>query len=792
MKQVIREREIKSLEFNEIRSRLADLTLTPMGRQRAQELIPSADYGAVARLQNETGEGRLLCARGLFSPQAAAEIEPLVLRTEKSGVLSGAELALLAVFLTGVSKWQQFMKAFDQRDLYPLLFDLVSGLDGFPGFARRLHSSIDEEGKVLDEASPLLSELRRKQRSMQERIRDKLDSYLSDSRSRRYLQEPIITIRNGRYVLPVKQEYRRQLSGVLHDQSASGATLFVEPLPVVQLQNQLTALSNQAEREIERILSELSAFVAAIAVGLLRDRSIYTELDFIVARGRLSLEQKGIEPELNSPGEARLSLIEARHPLLAEEAVPLQVTLGGEKRILVITGPNTGGKTVALKTIGLMCIMAQCGLHIPAEAGSSLSVFECIRADIGDEQSIAQSLSTFSGHMKNIISIMEEAAPSSLVLFDELGAGTDPSEGAALAMAILDQLSRIGGLAVATTHVNELKLFAQVREGMQNAAMEFDQETLSPTYRLLQGVPGRSNAFIIAGQLGLAPDLLVQARALLHREHEQLEEIISSLVEDQRRFHQDSLRASQDQARAGVLLEQLEEEKEKLRAQRDQILREAREEARSLVRRAKSSVDVLIGELHQIRAAGGSESMARAEQTRQALHSLRRETGQVVEEQDDEAPLLSAEELAPGREILVQSLRQKGEILSISGDEALVQVGSMKVQVPVLELRRWRGKARADQPALQGGYTLKKEISVRSEVDLRGMNVEEALHSVDKYLDDAAWAGLTLITLIHGKGTGKLKEGLRPYLKEHRLVRSYRSGVSGEGGEGVTVVELGQ
>ncbi len=791
MKQVIREREIKSLEFDEIRGRLAGMVLTPMGRQRARELTPSADYGVVSRLQRETGEGRLLCARGLFSPQAAGEIAPLVLRAEKSGVLNGTELALLAVFLKGVSKWRQFMKSPDHRDLYPLLFDMVSGLDGFPGFARRLHTSIDEEGKVLDEASPLLSELRRKQRSMQERIRDKLESYLRDSRTLRYLQEPIITIRNGRYVLPVKQESRQQISGVLHDHSASGATLFVEPMPVVQLQNQLTALSNEAEREIERILSELSAFVAGIAAGLLQDRAIYTELDFIVARGRLSLELKGIEPELNSSKEPRLHLIEARHPLLAEEAVPLDVTLEAEKRILVITGPNTGGKTVALKTIGLMCIMAQCGLHLPARIGSSLSVFQCIRADIGDEQSIVQSLSTFSGHMKNIIQIMEEAGPSSLILFDELGAGTDPSEGAALAMAILEELSHIGGLAVATTHVNELKLFAQVREGMQNAAMEFDQQTLSPTYRLLQGVPGQSNAFVIAGQLGLDPKLLEKARALLHREHEQLEDIITSLVEDQRRFHRDSRQASLDQARAGALLEQLEQDTEKLRAQREEILREAREEARRLVRRAKSSVDTLIAELRQIRAAGGTGALAQAEQARQALNSLRRETEQAEEEQDDAAPLLTADELAPGREILVQSLRQKGEILSISGEEAFVQVGSMKVQVPVHELRCWRGKAKTNEPAARGGYTLKKEISVRSEVDLRGMTVEEALHSVDKYLDDAALAGLTRVTLIHGKGTGKLKEGLRPYLKKHRLVRGTRSGVSGEGGEGVTVVELG-
>ncbi|HOL18184.1 MAG TPA: endonuclease MutS2, partial [Bacillota bacterium] len=433
---VIREREIKSLEFEEIRRALANLTLTPMGRRLALEIMPAGSIETVARRQKETNEGRLLCARALFTPQSTGDIEPAVLRAQKGGVLSGAELAGLSQFLKGVARWKQFMKAPGHRDLFPLLAETVSSLDDFSSLARRLQTSIDEDGEVLDSASAVLSDLRRKQRALQEQIREKLDSYLHNPHTRRYLQEPLVTIRNGRYVLPVKQEYRRQLNGVLHDQSASGATLFIEPLPVVQLQNQLTALNKQVEREIERILSELSALVAAAAEGLLQDRLLYAGLDLIVARGRLSLAQRGVEPALHSARNAWLRLVEARHPLLPEP-VPLNVTLGGNKRILVITGPNTGGKTVALKTIGLLCIMAQCGLHIPAEPDSALPVFDCIRADIGDEQSIAQSLSTFSGHMKNIISIMEEVTASSLVLLDELGAGTDPSEGAALAMSIL-------------------------------------------------------------------------------------------------------------------------------------------------------------------------------------------------------------------------------------------------------------------------------------------------------------------------------------------------------------------
>jgi DNA mismatch repair protein MutS2 len=793
LRQVIREREIKALEFAVIRTDLAELTLTPMGRQMALEMIPAAERSAVERLQKETNEGRLLCARAIFTPQAVGDIEPLALRAQKGGILSGAECAQLALFLKGVTRWRQFMRSYDQRDLYPLLSEMVSHLDGFAGLAGRLQTSIDDEGKVLDEASPLLSDLRRKQRALQERIRGKLDGYLRDPHTSRYLQDPIITIRNGRYVLPVKQEYRRQLNGVLHDQSASGATLFIEPMPVVQLQNQLTALANQAEREIERILSDLSVIVAGIADGLLTDRIIYGELDFVVARGRLSLRLKGCEPRLLNSEKLHLSLVGARHPLLKEGAVPLHVNLDEENRVLIITGPNTGGKTVALKTVGLMCIMAQCGLHLPADGESALSVFEIIRADIGDEQSIAQSLSTFSGHMQNIISVMkelEEFKPASLVLFDEIGAGTDPSEGAALAMSILAELSRSGSLAVATTHLSELKLFAQVEGGMQNAAMEFDPETLSPTYRLLQGVPGQSNALVIAGKLGLDQNLIETARAKLRREHEQIEEIIRSLTEDQRRLQQDSRQASLHQAQAEQVLEQLRQEREKTRTQREEIISAAREEARSLLRLVKHKSDALINELKQIGAAGKDDALARAEQLRRELHSLRRETDLTTGEPETEPLPVSSADLAPGREILVHSLRQKGEIISLSGEEALVQVGSMKVHVPCRDLRRWQGKS--EEPDRQSGYVLKNDPGVRGEIDLRGMTVDEAVPAVDKYLSDLAWAGLTRATLIHGKGTGRLKEGLRLYLKEHRQVKSFRGGLPGEGGAGVTVVELGE
>lgn len=791
MIEVIREREIKVLEYNEIRQRLAALAATPMARAAAQQLTPSADLAVVERRLKETGEGRLLSARGSFSPQAVEDIEPFVLRASKGGMLKGTELAAVAGFLKGVRRWQRFFKDTEADALYPLLAGRVFGLDGCPGLGRELERAIDTDGTVLNEASLRLAALRRQQRALQERTREKLDSYLRDPSLRRYLQENLITIRGGRYVLPVKQEYRHRVEGVLHDQSASGATLFIEPMAVVKLQNELASLQNQAEQEIERILYRLSALTAEAGEALLGDRGIYTALDLAVACGRLSLEQGGVEPRLLSGGAPRLHLEQARHPLLAGPAVPLTVSMDAERRVLVITGPNTGGKTVALKTIGLMTIMAQSGLHIPAGDQSGLFVFDCIRADIGDEQSIVQSLSTFSAHFKNIISILDEAGPASLVLFDELGAGTDPSEGAALAMAILSGLARGGTLTVATTHSNELKLFAQAREGMQNAAMEFDGETLAPTYRLLQGVPGQSNAFVIAGKLGLPERILEQARGFLHREHAQVESVIASLVEDQQRLLSASSQAAQDRARTGVILQDLEREREKLRDQREEILRQAREEARYLVRRAKQTIDQLVRELQQLRTAGVQDGLSRAEGVRQALHRLRRETQQGTEE--EEAPVLPREELAAGKTVLVHSLRQKGEILSLSGEEAVVQVGPMKVHVSLHDLRRWKGKGGPEktvEPAARSGFTVQKSLNIGSEIDLRGVTVEEALPSVDKLLDNAAWAGLSQVTIIHGKGTGKLKEGLHAYLREHHLVEGFRGGVSGEGGGGVTVVTL--
>ncbi len=796
MPEVVTEREIKVLEFDRIRSMLAELTVSPMAEEWAENLKPAADYAAVTRKQREAGEGRLLCSKNAFNPAAVEDIRPYLNRALKGAVLSGAELAAIMAFLQATRRWKSFFKNRDHCELYPFMTELVSAISTCPNLFSDLEQSIDLEGTVLDSASSTLSSLRRKKLSYQDKIREKLDHYLRNTNYRRYLQDALITIRGGRYVLPVKQEYRQNLEGVVHDQSSSGATVFIEPLPVVEMQNTLTSLQKQEEEEIERILYRLSGRVADAEGELLRNRGLYAELDFIVARGRLSLEMEGSEPHLLDREETYFYLHNAVHPLLSGRKVPLEMELGGQVQTLVVTGPNTGGKTVSLKTIGLLAIMAQSGLHLPADKDTRMTVFKQIRADIGDEQSIVQSLSTFSGHMKNIIAIVEEAKPGSLVLFDELGAGTDPTEGAALAMAILEELTRKGALTVATTHINELKLFAQAQENMQNAAMEFDLDTLAPTYRLLQGVPGQSNAFHIAGKLGLPEDVLEKAKGYMHRSHDQVESIIASLVEDQQRYSRDSRQAELERSRAESLMAELEREKSLLRARRDDILKQAREEARQIVRQTKSSADHLIKELQELKKTGAEQPQTRAEQVRGRISELRREIEPEPGEEEPEGPALSEKDLSAGQTVYISSLKQQGEVISFSRDEATVQVGSIKVNLPVRELRPGReskekDREQGDQNLAGGaGYSVRKEPASGSSIDLRGLTLEEAIPLVDKHFDNSIWTGLKQVDLIHGKGTGKLKHGLRDYLKSHKLVRSFRAGQPGEGGEGVTVVEL--
>ncbi len=792
MSDVIRDREIKILEFNLIREKLAELTVSPMAAARVEILLPSGNYAEVARWHKETAEGRRLCSKNAFNPEAVEDPQNSIIRSQKGAILSSRDLAALMGFLKAAKRWIVFFKDSEQVYEYPIMAEMAQLIDPCPALLSELDRSIDPEGLVLDSASDKLRDLRRRISALQNRIRDKLEEYIRGANTRKYLQEPLVTIRGGRYVLPVKQEYKQHMAGVVHDQSASGATLFIEPMPVLQMQNELTAFQRSEEQEIERILYKLSSLVSDAAETLFQTRLLYGELDLIVARGRYALLIEGSEPDLVHDQYSGVALKEALHPLLSGDKVPLNVEIGRPVRTLVITGPNTGGKTVALKTIGLLAVMAQCGLQIPAERGSKLAVFKQIRADIGDEQSIAQSLSTFSGHMKNIIEIISGAGRESLLLFDELGAGTDPSEGSALAMAILEEVDERGALTVATTHSNELKLFAQVRDSMQNAAMEFDSDTLSPTYRLLQGVPGQSNAFYIAEQLGLTETILLKAKSFLHRSHDQVESVIASLVEDQQRYHRDSRQAALERGRAEALIAELERERDLLRARREDILKEAREQARQMIRQTKKSTDQLYKEFVALRSNAQAASSGRVEELRREVSKIKDELNDYDQPYEDEGETLSADLLKVGLPVLINSLNQQGEVLAYNESDVQVQVGTMKISVPLSDLvviKTRKNDLKNDIPR-PGGYTVTKDTAISREVDLRGMNFEEAVPLVDKLLDNALWAGLNSVDLIHGKGTGKLKERLRFYLKSHPLVKSMRSGGPAEGGEGVTVVTI--
>ncbi len=795
MCEVITAREIRTLEFETIREQLAGYTTTPMGRLLASELLPVAEEAAVRQALQETGEARRLLQQGLFVLPACGDTGPILDRAARGGLLEGNELAGIARFLEGVDCWKRFFRDPEKTESFPLIARRAAALDPCSGLAGRLTRSVGPEGEILDGASPALAGLRRRRRTLMENLRNRMEEYLRSATVAPYLQELLVTRRGGRYVLPVKQENLGRVPGIVHDRSASGATLFIEPAVVVQKHNEVITLENEEKKEIRRILASLSTAVAGREPELAAGREIYAALDLALACGRLSLVQKASAPRLINSNRPILALVQARHPLLGSEAVPLDLVLQSRIRTLVVTGPNTGGKTVALKTVGLLAAMTQSGLHIPVAPESRLGIFRRIRADIGDEQSIVQNLSTFSGHMKNIVAIISEAGKGDLILLDELGAGTDPSEGAALAKAILEKLTGSGALTLVTTHAGELKIFAQAQEEMQNASMEFDPETLTPTFRLLQGVPGQSNAFEVAARLGLPAVITDRARSHLDRDHGRIEVVIADLVKDQQRYSRESREASLERARAEALRRELESELESLRQRRGKILREAGDEARLLVRRSRTEADAILRELRRFGTEKSAVATGRAEAVRGRLQELI----QAVEGEDaPDSGLFELEETPEvGKTVFVRALEQKGEILALGEKEALVQVGSLRVQTPLADLGRCQdlpsGEAgpSAAEVGPGGGYTIAgHDAGVLPTVDLRGQTVEEALPAVEKLLDRALLNGLHRVTVIHGKGTGRLKEGLRAYLQEHHLVRHWRPGVPGEGGEGVTVIQL--
>ena len=674
--------------------------------------------------------------------------------------------------------------------------EMVDLIVEFTALEKEISRCILTEDEMADNASPKLKDIRRNIHQQNQAIKNKLSRIITSSSNKTYLQDAIVTMRDGRYVIPVKQEYRSFFPGMVHDQSKGGATLFIEPQGVVELNNKLRELEVEEQLEIARILAELSSRVAEHYREIRSNLELLTKLDFIMAKGKLSCKMHASEPKIDADGELRL--ISARHPLIEyKKAVPVDIRIGGDYRTLIITGPNTGGKTVSLKTAGLLVMMAQSGLHIPASHASTLPIFGEVFADIGDEQSIEQSLSTFSSHMKNIVSIIDKASYDSLVLVDELGAGTDPTEGAALAIAILERFYDSGALTMATTHYNELKKYALATSGVENAAMEFDVETLTPTYRLLIGVPGKSNAFEISKKLGLSESVIERASEHIKHGDMEFENVISSIEDDKRKAAADRLDAESMRAEIEERLKKLEEKEKAISEKRADIIAEAKREARELLRETKSAVKDVQKDLRRLQKSGVHTNLntGALEKSRRKINEAEDLVSEKVVKQVNSEPV-SADTLKIGDRVKLLTIGQNGTILSLPDEKGnlMINIGALKVKARLQDLMLINeGKDRKPQAkssSKYGSLLRSKSSSVSASINVRGKNLEDALADVEKYLDDVYMAGLDMVSIIHGRGGGILKDGIRQMLKRKKYVDSYGAASYNDGGEGVTVVRM--
>ncbi len=784
------------LEYNKIIEMLMDHASSEPGRDKAAKLQPSSDLEQIRSDQNETADALSRLLRGdivIFSGN-----RPLTasLKTLEIGAVLGAgELLKIADFLDNVSRVRAYGARKNEDDLSDSLTRFFEELVCFDATADSIHRCIISEDEIADDASHDLRAIRREIGTSGEKIHKQLNQIINGS-LRTYLQDAVITQRDGRYCIPVKSEYRSQVPGMIHDQSATGSTVFIEPQAVVELNNRVKQLKLDEQREIEKILSELSASVAVDRDVIASDQKIMTQLDFIFAKGRLALEQNATRPVFND--RHVINIRKGRHPLLdKDKVVPIDIRLGDDFDLLVITGPNTGGKTVSLKTIGLLTLMGQAGLHIPAGDRSELSVFKKVYADIGDEQSIEQSLSTFSSHMKNIVAILKNADENSLCLFDELGAGTDPIEGAALATAILDNLHRQRIRTVATTHYSELKVYALTTDGVENGSQEFDVASLSPTYRLLIGVPGKSNAFAISKRLGLRDDIIEEAKAHITEDKENFEDLISDLEDSRRSIEKEREEIADYKARIKSHQDALERKRDKIDNNRDEILRKAREEADEILREAKEVADETI---RTFRDAEASVSMKELEKARDKVRNKQKENASALavrRENSSDKPV-DPKHLKLGMDVKIRSLGLKGTVSTLPDDKGdlFIQCGIMRTKSNISDLTILKdesdtGKGKATKASKNstgmGRIKTGKSMTVTSEINLLGKTVDEALFELDKYLDDAYLAHMPSVRIVHGKGTGALRQAVQNKLKKTKYIDSYRLGEFGEGDAGVTI-----
>lgn len=791
------EKVLHTLEYNKILDQLTEYAFSADARSRCQKLRPITDRAQIEQLQQQTSDAlSRLFKYGSLSFSGVTDIRDSLKRLEIDGALSAIELLRVCSLLESAKRAKAFARSQEDNDQPDdSLTGLFAGIEPLTPLYDEIRRCILSEDEIADDASSTLHSIRRSMRGMNDKIRAQMNSMINNTTTRSYLQDTVITMRDGRYCLPVKAEAKSLVPGMIHDQSSTGSTLFIEPMAVVNLNNEYKELQLREQEEIEVILAGLSNLTASYATQLLADYELLTELDFIFARAAFAQTYNGVAPLFNDDG--RIHIRKGRHPLLdPKKVVPIDVRLGEDFRLLIVTGPNTGGKTVSLKTVGLLTLMGQSGLHIPASERSELDIFDEVFADIGDEQSIEQSLSTFSSHMVNIIRILEQVNDRSLVLFDELCAGTDPTEGAALAISILSKLHLYGARIMATTHYSELKVYALSTPGVENACCEFDVATLSPTYRLLIGIPGKSNAFAISEKLGLPSDLITDAKGRISKSEGDFEDLIADLEKSRSTIEREQLEINQYKAEIESLKEKLEQKQERLDSSRDKILREANEQAYNILKEAKDVADETIRNFNKYGKAGAPVSEMEKERTK--LRGKMDKAAQKMSEQKKASvPNHNVpKKLRIGDSVKVISMNLKGTVHSLPNarGDLYVQMGILRSLVNINDLILLEEDAAPGTKKFQktsaGKIKMSKSASVSTEINLIGKTTDEAIPLLDKYLDDAYLAHLPSVRIVHGKGTGALRNAVQAHLKRLKYVKSFHLGEFGEGDAGVTIAEF--
>lgn len=788
------EKALKTLEYYKIIDMLEAFATSSIGKNKCRQLRPLDNLTEIETMQQETADAlSRIYQKGSLSFSGVKDVRGSLKRLEIGSTLGIGELLAIRSLLENASRAKAYSRRETENEHMDSLDNMFELIEPLSPLATEIGRCILSEDEISDDASTGLRQVRRSMKLTNDKIHTQLSSFVSGN-SRTYLQDAVVTMRNGRYCIPVKAEYKSQVPGMIHDQSSTGSTIFVEPMTIVRLNNEMRELEIQEQKEIEMILSNLSQLAAENLDAIFDDVKLLSELDFIFARAQLAKSQNATEPRFNR--DRIIDIKKARHPLIDKhKVVPIDIRIGETFDLLIVTGPNTGGKTVSLKTVGLLTLMGQSGLHIPAFDNSRLSVFREVYADIGDEQSIEQSLSTFSSHMTNVVRFMETADSDSLVLFDELGAGTDPTEGAALAIAILSTLHERGIRAMATTHYSELKVYALSTPGVENASCEFDVETLRPTYRLLIGVPGKSNAFAISQKLGLPLSIIDRAKEQISQEDETFEDVLSNLEESRKTIESEREELLSYKEEIKTLKEQLEEKQDKLEQRKERIIAEANEEAHRILREAKDYADQTM----RIFNKAGKDSMSakELEKHRSDLRKKMDKAGKKValKTPQKQKSTLRPQDLSLGDSVKVMSLNVKGTVSSKPDSKGMlfVQMGILRSKVHISDLQL------IDEPVITGPalsrtgagkIKMNKSASVRTEINLLGKTVDEAVSELDKYLDDAYLAHLSSVRIVHGKGTGALRKGVHNYLKRLKYVQDFHLAEFGEGDAGVTIVEF--